>query len=593
MGFKALGNNFKNLFTASRVYKIPDYQRDFSWDKENYRVFLKDIISQLSVEENDYDSLVFKTNSYYMGNMIFLGSDSGDQVDVIDGQQRLTVATILFAVLRDLFIEMSTTVSVSKDYSDTIQTDYLVKKVDGKLVRKLQTTSSYPYFTKAIQDASSQNVDAAITPEESDLKACYDDLKKLLSYRSIKNNFPQYFNKNNPLDNEKYVDFLKAIRDQLLASEVVEIFVDRQDQAYKIFESINSKGKPLSQVDIIKNDIFSNLVSDTSLTNDGPETWQKILDVVSANNGSINEFFLNYWKAVYPEDSVSGKSLYKKYLDRFGNISDRQTFIDLLNDLLHSSKIYYRVTQPHKDDFLRQEKKPQYIGLTAINKLRIAQIKSLLLTLYTKNETMHLNNTRLNTNILKIANYQFAFFGISSGVRSNKFTGPYKQASVKINNAESQTDVFAALDELISSFAEQLTRKSFIDSFGYLTFQKSASRSGLSNFPASHAIHQLSSLMNNDHELNDDSITLEHIIDEKYKDDAVNKIGNISVLERNIHDEINKNNIDTFEQKKPYYSKSSSVMIHHLLDSYPDFTLDDIDARSKYLGEYFFDHFLS
>lgn len=183
MAFKAIGNSFKNLLTASRVYKIPDYQRDFSWDKGNYMVFLQDIISQLSFEENrnenDNISVSFKTHPYYMGNMIFLGADTDDEVDVIDGQQRITVTTILLAVIRDLFIEVSTKVSIAKDYAETIQSDYLVKKVDGNTVRKLKTVSSYPYFTKTIQEASSSATDAPKTLEEDYLKDCYDDLKKI------------------------------------------------------------------------------------------------------------------------------------------------------------------------------------------------------------------------------------------------------------------------------------------------------------------------------------------------------------------------------------------------------------------------------
>ncbi|USF97297.1 DUF262 domain-containing protein [Latilactobacillus sakei] len=599
MAFKAIGNSFKNLLTASRVYKIPDYQRDFSWDRSNYMVFLQDIISQLIAEQNDDDdniSVSFKSQPYYMGNMIFLGSDTDEEVDVVDGQQRITVTTILLAVIRDLFIEISTKVSVAKDYSDTIQSDYLVKKVDGSNVRKLKTTSSYPYFTKTIQDANSSYADSPNTLEEDYLKECYDDLKKNLSQKSILKNFSKYFDENKNSDekyvNENYVNFLKAIRDQLLASEVVEIFVNDKGQAYKIFESINSKGKPLSQVDLIKNDVFSNLVSTTSLTNDGPEGWQKVLDVVSEYQGSINDFFVNYWKATYPEDSVSGATLYKKYLNRFGDINDRSEYLALLDNLLESVKIYYFVTKPNRADFSRQEKKPQYIGLDAINKLGITQIKSLLLTLYTKKETMKLNNDKLNDVINKIANYQLALFGTDSHIRSNLFTSPYKITSIAIKKAKNQSDVFSALYELIDIFKKNINEQVFIDSFTKLTFLKSSARKGLNSFPASYALHQISSSMNSEHNLNDDSITIEHIIDEKNQNEHVARIGNLSILEKNIHDEINRNGIDTYSDKKAYYSNSFSIMIDNLVKEYSDFNLGNIDSRGKKLAKYYYDNCL-
>ncbi|WP_446002221.1 DUF262 domain-containing protein [Weissella viridescens] len=592
MVFKASGNNFKNLFTVARVYKIPDYQREFSWDKENYQIFLKDMFSQLRVESDLSGSVVIDTQPYYMGNMIFWGGDSDPEVDVVDGQQRLTVATILLAVLRDLFTEVATSVSRAEQYANTIQLEYLAKSVDGDYVRKLQTESSYPYFTKTIQDNDGDKIDNPNTEEEKELNACYDYFKDSLSQDNIKKNYLDYFSDDSKSDEEIYVTFLKAIRDQLLASEIVEIFVTDKAQANKIFESINSKGKPLSQVDLIKNDIFSKVFSRTSLTNDGPETWQKLQDVITNNDGSVNEFFLNYWKAMYPEDNVSGKNLYKRYLVRFGNLNERSAFIALLDDLVNSAELYYRITKPSKDFFARQEKKPQLVGLDAINKFGIKQIKSLLLTLYTKKESTKIKNARLNKMILKISDYQFAFFGTNSGVRSNKFTAPYKDASKKIIAAKNQGEVFKALEELIAKFEHELDKQKFIEEFSEITFKKNEARSGMGSFPASYAIHRISSAMNVGCDLNEDSITIEHIIDEKYSGEEISKIGNISILEKNIHDEINDNSVDTFKDKKTYYSRSNSKMIEDLLKKYPDFASDDIDKRGKELGNYFYDEFL-
>lgn len=373
---------------------------------------------------------------------------------------------------------------------------------------------------------------------------------------------------------------------------MVEIFVNDKGQAYKIFESINSKGKPLSQVDLIKNDIFSNLVSTTSLTNDGPESWQKILDIVSNYQGSINDFFLNYWKATYPEDSVSGATLYKKYLSRFSTIDERETYLKLLSSLLESVKLYYCITQPNSGDFSRQEKKPQYYALDAISKLGVSQINPLLLTLYTKKESSTIKNSKLNEYITKITNYQLALFGTDSHIRSNLFTTPYKNAAIDINNAKNQDDVFKSLDKLLSILKQNLDKQLFINTFSQLTFKKSKARQGFDSFPASYAIHQISHFMNSQHDLNSDSITIEHIIDEKYQDEEVIKIGNLTILEKDIHDKINKNKIDTYANKKQYYEKSSSVMTSQLIEKYPEFDIDSIDLRGKQLAQYFYEQCL-
>ena len=47
----------------------------------------------------------FETNQYFLGNMLFLGGRDSLEVDVVDGQQRLTVITIVLAVIRNALDE--------------------------------------------------------------------------------------------------------------------------------------------------------------------------------------------------------------------------------------------------------------------------------------------------------------------------------------------------------------------------------------------------------------------------------------------------------------------------------------------------------
>ncbi|HNK59773.1 MAG TPA: DUF262 domain-containing protein, partial [Leptospiraceae bacterium] len=89
--FKPEAKNLKSLFgNVDSFYEIPDYQRPYSWEKEQIEELWDDIIDAWSKNED----------TYFLGSMILIKKEN--KFLVIDGQQRLTTLTILFCVLRDL-----------------------------------------------------------------------------------------------------------------------------------------------------------------------------------------------------------------------------------------------------------------------------------------------------------------------------------------------------------------------------------------------------------------------------------------------------------------------------------------------------------
>ena len=68
---------------------VPRYQRAFSWDEENVSNFLADVNTAFSDGSAEY----------FMGSVVLQGTDQ--KYEVVDGQQRLTTATILIAAARD------------------------------------------------------------------------------------------------------------------------------------------------------------------------------------------------------------------------------------------------------------------------------------------------------------------------------------------------------------------------------------------------------------------------------------------------------------------------------------------------------------
>ena len=73
--------------TSDKVYKIPKYQREYTWGIKEWDALFND------VTENDF--------GYFLGSYICVNSGSlnGTTLEVIDGQQRFSTITLLLAAL--------------------------------------------------------------------------------------------------------------------------------------------------------------------------------------------------------------------------------------------------------------------------------------------------------------------------------------------------------------------------------------------------------------------------------------------------------------------------------------------------------------
>ena len=93
------------LFTVEYDFTIPDYQRPYAWGKDETLQLLDDLQGSL---DRDTDE------PYFLGSVVLVKGKGIPAAEVIDGQQRLTTLTILFAVLRDLATDPALRVNIQK-----------------------------------------------------------------------------------------------------------------------------------------------------------------------------------------------------------------------------------------------------------------------------------------------------------------------------------------------------------------------------------------------------------------------------------------------------------------------------------------------
>ena len=89
-----------------RLFRVPDYQRGYSWENQQVREFLEDL------------ELLPHGRYHYTGTIVLHEIDPDDErmdtdgnayapVDVVDGQQRLTTIVLLLdAIRRSLVVQL-------------------------------------------------------------------------------------------------------------------------------------------------------------------------------------------------------------------------------------------------------------------------------------------------------------------------------------------------------------------------------------------------------------------------------------------------------------------------------------------------------
>ena len=96
----------KHLFSDKFLFEIPNFQRPFAWEKENFEQLFSDIKDALQTNLETFGNKIDDYESYFLGSIILcakqLKDDGSGEYAIIDGQQRLVSLAILIAVMRDL-----------------------------------------------------------------------------------------------------------------------------------------------------------------------------------------------------------------------------------------------------------------------------------------------------------------------------------------------------------------------------------------------------------------------------------------------------------------------------------------------------------
>ena len=266
------------------MFEIPVYQRPYSWDTNNVDILLKDILSAF----NERDIV----KSYYTGNVIIRENDTAidgniKPYDIIDGQQRITTFTLILLSLYSLFSTICSN-----------QNDPLIYEVKKLLWQHKNTR----YPEKDFPSLKLNSIEKVAFAELYDY--AFDNPNQLYDYAANYTCKSDY--EKRVIENFKTIyDFIRTYVCQtentlldfgLYVIENINFIniecTDGVNKVFSIFESINSKGKPLEEIDKIKCYIFSEL--DENSYKSCLKQWG---DLIIQTKDNLYEYLMIYTRA--------------------------------------------------------------------------------------------------------------------------------------------------------------------------------------------------------------------------------------------------------------------------------------------------------
>jgi len=570
---KSLGDIiFRN---AKYRVKIPKYQRPYAWELQQIEEFWDDIV---------------QTNpTFFLGPVIvniehIKGKDP--YIEVVDGQQRLITATILSAVIRDIYISFG-----KEDLASIIQGNFISYKDLDNIDRGFRLTtglSTNEFFSHFIQTSPSTiDESSPVTKEEKRIKNNYITLRKLLlEHISAETS------------NENKIKKISDVRDRLNKLTVIEIEIENDSEAYEIFERVNNYGIDLSLSDLLKNHILKNSTN----PDEAHKTWYEIEKNIQSSESEMKKFIRYHWLSKY-----RFKTEKQIYNDIKAKIRDYDVF---LIELFESSELYLDILKGNRPDFMdlkvngKNISSKIYTLILASRYMGISQDNVFYLSLL---RNIHQNKLIVNPAnfFLFLENFLFKYFAVST-LPANKVEKLFSKYAIELeafcNSSKEEKNLKKETNRMFDHFKNDLkdlipVKEYFDEKFDEIKYSNTEKARRIITYILSKYENYLNDIIEKN--IDYDNVNIEHVLPQKPESwglsrseikGYVHKIGNLTLISKKLNSQMG--NIE-LEKKIPILKKSglkiNKVLINFINKKNNKWTEDLITERSNMLSSLAYD----
>lgn len=228
------------LLEGSKVYTVPLFQRPYMWGRTQWKDLWANILEQYEFAHSE-EQTGARPESHFIGSFVLSPAPGPTspprRILVVDGQQRLITLTLLLAALRDVRWGQAESQEERRWLKEDFGKEYLVNSVlkptPETELRVLPTQEDRSPYFKAVGQ----------TPGESfgRVGEAYSFFRHAAGGKD---------SNGNQLDLEELTNVL------LTRLSLVEITTEAGDNVHRVFQTLNSSGVLLRQIDLLRNHFF-------------------------------------------------------------------------------------------------------------------------------------------------------------------------------------------------------------------------------------------------------------------------------------------------------------------------------------------------
>lgn len=416
-----------NVLKTKR-FRVPAYQRSYSWEHEHIESLLNDI----------NDAIKNKEKEYFLGSIVVTGP-AGQRYEVVDGQQRLTTVSLLIAAIKDIFDKDGDTEVVSSVKTEFLaSTDRKTKEKEPKLVLNEVDNELYQELIDGILKA-----DGSKYPRQSH-KRLLEAAKFIYKYMDDL----CAASKDAEADLHAWLDYLES------NLKVIVVTAPDDSNAFIIFETLNDRGLELAISDLLKNYLFhksSDKIEETK------NRWLSMVAVLeSASDDPLIVTYLRQF-AMSKYGLIREKELFGLIKRR---ITNKKTALQFSSELATTAKVYSALINTDHEHWNKFDPKVRE-SIAAINLLGMTQIRPLLLAILEKFDP---TNVKKSFEKLVSAAVRFQIVG---GVGGGSLERMYAETAKSVSDGAIST-----VQELIKAFSSLPTDSLFEQAFAIASISK-------------------------------------------------------------------------------------------------------------------------
>ena len=529
---------YLELIGNGKRYHVPPYQRDYSWNEEQWDDLW-----------NDITDLHRQTDSYHYMGALVVQEESDRDLLIIDGQERMATLSILALAVIALLDELAR------------------RGIDPDLNRERMRELRNRFIGE--RDPASLIESSRLTLNETDNPLYQDYLVQLrepLNPRGLPRSnrlLWQCFQYFKAKLNELFKDqpdgaVITRLLSETIARRLLFILITVADElnAYTIFETLNARGLELTITDLLKNYLFSQIrvASDMQVLQ---RRWQRLIETVTPER--FPEFLRYHLLCEVPQ--VRSQRLFKLVRERVRTPHEVFALIDALEP---RAELFAAFSDPAHGYWVDLPAARQYV-----RELNLFRVRQMMPVLFAAWEQLAPDNFVRALKMISIISFRYT---VVSALNPNELESIYHTAARAIieKRATTPSEIFTLLKPIY------VPDHKFMNDFATLAIPTSGQRKKIVKYILARLESQLSDRFCDPET---DPASIEHILPENPTQEweqsfprtqweaAVYRLGNLTLLAPSDNRRVGN---ALYHEKRAVYGQSAYTLTRQIPDLAPE-----------------------